>query len=144
MTFNNDASNEYGTNTYLYINDGSKSNSIYYVPLYKNPTQSNWSNGTYSTDNGYQKDKIYMEKTQLMEKMSTKLAQNLIEEQLSKIELQIQYEEVLNELEDVKMQLQQARTDLAILNNHPDTSIKKVSPEDINLPPVNKQKGANL
>ena len=79
-----------------------------------------------------------MEKTQLMEKMSTKLAQNLIEEQLSKIELQIQYEEVLNELEDVKMQLQQARTDLAILNNHPDASIKKVSPEDINLPQVNK------
>ena len=53
MTFNNDAANEYGTNTYLYINDGSKSNAIYYVPLYKNPTQSNWSNGTYSTDNGY-------------------------------------------------------------------------------------------
>lgn len=30
---------------FLYVNDGSNSNSIYYVPLYKNPTQSDWNYG---------------------------------------------------------------------------------------------------
>lgn len=79
-----------------------------------------------------------MNQQQIMEKMSTKLAQKLIEEQLSKLELQIKYEEVLNELEDIKMELEQAKMELKILHDHPDASIKKVSPEDINLPQVNK------
>ena len=34
-----------GSNVYLYINDGSNSNCIYYTPLYRNSTQSDWNNG---------------------------------------------------------------------------------------------------
>lgn len=79
-----------------------------------------------------------MEQTELMEKMSTKLAQNLIETQISKMELEIKYEEVLAELEDTKLQLDQARMQLDLQNMHPDASIEEVKPEDLNLPPLNK------
>ena len=51
MTFSNDPVNEYGTTAYLYVNDGSNSQHTYYTPLYKNPTQSDWHNGSYTGNN---------------------------------------------------------------------------------------------
>ncbi len=45
MTYANQTHPVTGSNVYLYINDGSNSNCIYYAPLYRNPTQSDWNNG---------------------------------------------------------------------------------------------------
>lgn len=46
MVFSN-AVNEYNTTAYLYVNDGSRENHAYYVPLYKNPGQGDWHTGVY-------------------------------------------------------------------------------------------------
>lgn len=37
--------NEYGTSAWLYVNDGSNTNAIYYAPLDKAGTQTDWNNG---------------------------------------------------------------------------------------------------
>ena len=44
LTFAN-STNEYGSHSWLYVNDGSDSDAIYYVPLAKSGTQTNWNNG---------------------------------------------------------------------------------------------------
>ena len=41
------STNEFGTSAYLYVNDGSRDNHAYYVPLYKNPGQADWHSGVY-------------------------------------------------------------------------------------------------
>lgn len=45
VTFDKDDANEYGTKTYLYLNDGSNSNHTWYLPLKWPSTQTNWNNG---------------------------------------------------------------------------------------------------
>lgn len=77
-----------------------------------------------------------MEQQELLEKVSSKLAQNLIQEQIARLELEVKYEGVLDELEQTKLQLDQAKMQLDIQNSHPDASVTKVSPEDLNLPPI--------
>ena len=44
MTFSNQV-NQYGDSAWLYVNDGSNTNAIYYVPLIKAGTQNDWNNG---------------------------------------------------------------------------------------------------
>lgn len=44
LTFAN-STNEYGSHSWLYVNDGSDSDAIYYAPLYKAGTQTDWNNG---------------------------------------------------------------------------------------------------
>lgn len=44
LTFAN-STNEYGSHSWLYVNDGSDSDAIYYAPLAKSETQTNWNNG---------------------------------------------------------------------------------------------------
>lgn len=44
ITFAN-STNEYGSHAWLYVNDGSDSDAIYYAPLAKSETQTNWNNG---------------------------------------------------------------------------------------------------
>lgn len=45
ITFKGQVHETTGSTAYLYVNDGSTTNSIYYTPLYKNPTQSDWNYG---------------------------------------------------------------------------------------------------
>ena len=45
VTFDKDDANEYGTKTYLYLNDGSNSNHTWYIPLKWPQTQTDWNNG---------------------------------------------------------------------------------------------------
>ena len=45
ITFGGQPDATTGSTAYLYVNDGSKDNSIYYVPLYRNPTQGDWNYG---------------------------------------------------------------------------------------------------
>lgn len=44
MTFSNQV-NQYGDSAWLYVNDGSNTNAIYYAPLIKAGTQNDWNNG---------------------------------------------------------------------------------------------------
>lgn len=44
MTFSNQV-NQYGDSAWLYVNDGSNTNAIYYAPLIKAGTQTDWNNG---------------------------------------------------------------------------------------------------
>lgn len=44
MSFSNQV-NQYGYSAWLYVNDGSNSNAIYYAPLIKAATQNDWNNG---------------------------------------------------------------------------------------------------
>lgn len=44
MTFSGQT-NQYGTSAWLYVNDGSNTNAIYYAPLDKAGTQTDWNNG---------------------------------------------------------------------------------------------------
>ena len=37
--------NQYGSSSWLYVNDGSDKNAIYYVPLVRSDTQNDWNNG---------------------------------------------------------------------------------------------------
>jgi len=77
-----------------------------------------------------------MEQSELLEKVGTKLAQRLIEEQLARLELEVKYECALQELEEARLQRDNAQMQLDIQNSHPDASITKVNPEDLNLPPI--------
>ena len=77
-----------------------------------------------------------MEQQELLEKVSSKMAQHLIQEQIARLELEVKYEALLEELEQTKLQRDQAMMQLEIQNEHPDASVTKVNPEDLNLPPI--------
>lgn len=74
----------------------------------------------------------------ILEKVAVKISQRLIENQVAYMELEVKYEDALEELSNVKLQLDQARIQLDLQNMHPDASIEEVKPEDLNLPPLNK------
>lgn len=77
-----------------------------------------------------------MEQTELLEKVSSKLAQNLIQEQIARLELEVKYEAILEELEQTKLERDQLRMQLDIQSSHPDASVTRVNPEELNLPPI--------
>lgn len=84
----------------------------------------------------YTDRKDIMEQSELLEQVGTKLAQKLIEEQLARIELEVKYERALQELEEARLQRDNAQIQLDIQNSHPDATVTKVNPEDLNLPPI--------
>lgn len=77
-----------------------------------------------------------MEQQELLEKVSSKMAQHLIQEQIARLELEVKYEALLEELEQTKLQRDQAMMQLEIQNSHPDATVTKVNPEDLNLPHI--------
>ena len=84
----------------------------------------------------YMDRKDIMEQSELLEQVGSKLAQRLIEEQLARIELEVKYERVLQELEEARLQRDNAQMQLDLQNSHPDATVTKVNPEDLNLPPI--------
>lgn len=77
-----------------------------------------------------------MEQQELLEKVSSKMAQHLIQEQIARLELEVKYEALLEELEQTRLQRDQAQMQLDIQNSHPDATVTKVNPEDLNLPNI--------
>ena len=79
-----------------------------------------------------------MNDKEILEKMLTKTSQQLLAVTLEKIEAEVQAENYLNQISDLQKQLEDKNIELDILRSNPGASIKEVTPEDFNLPPINK------
>jgi len=79
-----------------------------------------------------------MNDKEILEKMLTKTSQQLLKVTLEKIEAEVQVENYLNQVTELQKQLEDKDIELNILKSQTGASIQEVSPEDLNLPPLNK------
>ena len=79
-----------------------------------------------------------MQDKEILEKMLTKTSQQLLATTLEKIELEVRAESYLNQIDELQLQLENTQRELNIIKSQTGASVKEVSPEDLNLPPINK------
>jgi len=79
-----------------------------------------------------------MEDKEILEKMLRKTSQQLIVVTIEKIEIEVKAEDYLNQITDLRKQLEDKDIELNILKSQTGASIKEVNPEELNLPPINK------
>lgn len=79
-----------------------------------------------------------MEDKEILEKMLQKTSQQLLKTTLEKIEVEVQAEAYLNQIDELKKELEATNIELNILKSQTGASIKEVKPEDLNLPSINK------
>lgn len=75
---------------------------------------------------------------EILEKILTKISQQLLAVTLEKIEAEVQAENYLNQVTVLQKQLEDTHRELDIIKSQTGTSITEVNPEEINLPPINK------
>lgn len=79
-----------------------------------------------------------MQDKEILEKMLTKTSQQLLATTLEKIEVEVRAEGYLNQIDELQLQLENTQRELNIIKSQTGASVKEVSPEDLNLPPINK------
>lgn len=79
-----------------------------------------------------------MQDKEILEKMLTKTSQQLLATTLEKIEVEVRAESYLNQIDELQLQLENSQRELDIIKSQTGASIKEVSPDDLNLPPINK------
>lgn len=79
-----------------------------------------------------------MEDKEILEKILQKTSQQLLVVTIEKIEIEVKAEDYLNQLTDLKKQLEEKQRELDIIKSQTGASIQEVEPEDLNLPPLNK------
>jgi hypothetical protein len=79
-----------------------------------------------------------MEDKEILEKMLRKTSQQLLVVTIEKIEIEVKAEDYLNQITDLRKQLEDKDIELNILKSQTGASIKEVNPEELNLPPINK------
>lgn len=75
---------------------------------------------------------------EILEKMLTKTSQQLLAVTLEKIEAEVQAENYLNQVTVLQKQLEETQRELDIIKSQTGASIQEVSPEELNLPSLNK------
>lgn len=75
---------------------------------------------------------------EILEKMLTKTSQQLLAVTLEKIEAEVQSENYLNQVTVLQKQLEETQRELDIIKSQTGASIQEVSPEELNLPQINK------
>ena len=81
---------------------------------------------------------INMQDKEIFEKMLTKTSQQLLATTLEKIEVEVRAEGYLNQIDELQLQLENAQRELDIIKSQTGASVQEVTPEDLNLPSINK------
>ena len=81
---------------------------------------------------------INMQDKEILEKMLQKTSQQLLQATLEKIEVEVRAEGYLNQIDELQLQLENTQRELDIIKSQTGASIQEVTPEDLNLPPLNK------
>lgn len=79
-----------------------------------------------------------MEDKEILEKMLTKMSNQLLVVTVEKFEAEAKAEGYLNQVTDLQKQLEETQRELDIIKSQTGASIEEVTPEDLNLPPINK------
>lgn len=79
-----------------------------------------------------------MEDKEILEKMLTKMSNQLLVVTVEKFEAEVKAEGYLNQVTDLQKQLEETQRELGIIKSQTGASIEEVKPEDLNLPPLNK------
>lgn len=79
-----------------------------------------------------------MEDKEILEKMLQKTSQQLLVVTIEKIEIEVKAEGYLNQVTDLQKQLEETQRELDIIKSQTGASIQEVSPEELNLPQINK------
>lgn len=79
-----------------------------------------------------------MEDKEILEKMLTKMSNQLLVVTVEKFEAEAKAEGYLNQVTDLQKQLEEKQRELDIIKSQTGASIKEVNPEELNLPPINK------
>lgn len=79
-----------------------------------------------------------MQDKEILEKMLTKTSQQLLATTLEKIEVEVRAEGYLNQIDELQLQLENAQRELDIIKSQTGASVQEVTPEDLNLPSINK------
>ena len=79
-----------------------------------------------------------MQDQEILEKMLQKTSQQLLKTTLEKIEVEVRAEGYLNQIDELRKELEAANIELNILKSQTGASIQEVNPEDLNLPQFNK------
>lgn len=75
---------------------------------------------------------------EILEKMLTKTSQQLLAVTLEKFEAEVQAENYLNQVTVLQKQLEEKQRELDIIKSQTGASIEEVTPEELNLPSINK------
>ncbi len=79
-----------------------------------------------------------MEDKEILEKMLTKMSNQLLVVTVEKFEAEAKAEGYLNQVTGLQKQLEETQRELDIIKSQTGASIEEVKPEDLNLPPLNK------
>ncbi len=79
-----------------------------------------------------------MEDKEILEKMLTKMSNQLLVVTVEKFEAEAKAEGYLNQVTDLQKQLEEKQRELDIIKSQTGASIEEVTPEELNLPPINK------
>lgn len=79
-----------------------------------------------------------MEDKEILEKMLTKMSNQLLVVTVQKFEAEVKAEGYLNQVTGLQKQLEETQRELDIIKSQTGASIEEVKPEDLNLPPLNK------
>lgn len=79
-----------------------------------------------------------MEDKEILEKMLTKMSNQLLVVTVEKFEVEAKAEGYLNQVTGLQKQLEETQRELDIIKSQTGASIEEVKPEDLNLPPLNK------
>lgn len=79
-----------------------------------------------------------MEDKEILEKMLTKMSNQLLVVTVQKFEAEAKAEGYLNQVTGLQKQLEETQRELDIIKSQTGASIEEVKPEDLNLPPLNK------
>lgn len=79
-----------------------------------------------------------MEDKEILEKMLTKMSNQLLVVTVEKFEAEAKAEGYLNQVTDLQKQLEETQRELDIIKSQTGASIQEVHPEELNLPSLNK------
>lgn len=79
-----------------------------------------------------------MEDKEILEKMLTKMSNQLLVVTVEKFEAETKAEGYLNQVTNLQKQLEEKQRELDIIKSQTGASIEEVTPEELNLPPINK------
>ena len=79
-----------------------------------------------------------MDDKEILEKMLTKMSNQLLVVTVEKFEVEAKAEGYLNQITEMQKQLEEKQRELDIIKSQTGASIEEVNPEELNLPPLNK------
>ena len=79
-----------------------------------------------------------MDDKEILEKMLRKTSQQLLVVTIEKIEIEVKAEDYLNQITNLQKQLEEKQRELDIIKSQTGASIEEVTPEELNLPSLNK------